>query len=70
MLAELADVIAASAGSACHSDSDSVSGVLGAMGITRERATGAVRFSVGIDTTERDIARALEYLIGYASRSR
>ena len=63
-LARLADLVAASAGSACHSDSQSVSGVLGAMGIAANRAGGAVRLSVGIDTTHDDVVRAAKHLVG------
>lgn len=63
VLARLADLVAASAGSACHSDSQSVSGVLGAMGIAANRAAGAVRLSVGIDTTEDDVVRAVKHLV-------
>ncbi len=58
LLARLADTVAASAGSACHSEGDAVSGVLGAMGVSAARAAGAVRLSVGMTTTERDIDRA------------
>jgi cysteine desulfurase len=43
--------VAASVGSACHDGSDTVSGVLAAMGITIDRALGAVRLSVGVPTT-------------------
>ena len=55
--------VAASLGSACHSESDTVSGVLAALGATIDRALGAVRLSVGTPTTERDIARAATALI-------
>ena len=63
LLAELADSLGASAGSACHSDSDAVSGVLGAMGIAAERALGAIRLSVGIDTTKQEIRSAAQQLV-------
>jgi cysteine desulfurase len=53
-----ADTVAASVGSACHSEHDAVSGVLAAMGIDAARAAGAVRLSVGRTTTEDDINRA------------
>ena len=55
--------VAASLGSACHSESDAVSGVLAALGATIERALGAVRLSVGTPTTARDVARAAKALI-------
>lgn len=47
--------IAASTGSACHSNLKEPSGVLTAMGITPEDAFGAVRFSLGLWTTEDEI---------------
>ena len=55
--------VAASLGSACHSEGDAVSGVLAALGATIERALGAVRLSVGTPTTARDVARAAKALI-------
>jgi len=51
LLSRVADQIAASVGSACHSEADVVSGVLAAMGCDADRARGAVRFSVGSMTT-------------------
>ncbi|ESQ88001.1 hypothetical protein ABAC460_17570 [Asticcacaulis sp. AC460] len=59
LLASLNDTVAASAGSACHSENETVSGVLGAMGISPERAAGAIRFSVGVETTEAEIVLAI-----------
>ncbi|MGM0701014.1 MAG: cysteine desulfurase family protein [Pseudomonadota bacterium] len=55
--------VAASVGSACHADQAAPSGVLGAMGLTTERALGAVRLSVGWDTPLHDIDRAAETLV-------
>jgi len=55
--------IAASTGSACHSGDHAVSGVLGAMGVGKERAAGAIRLSLGIYTTSADIDRAARALI-------
>lgn len=55
--------VAASVGSACHSESGQVSGVLAAMGITSQQAMGAVRFSVGRFTTTDEIQRAAQALI-------
>ena len=55
--------IAASVGSACHEEGDAVSGVLGAMGVSAERAIGAVRLSLGAPTTDDEIARAADVLI-------
>jgi len=52
--------IAASTGSACSSSSLEPSYVLLAMGISHELAHGSLRFSLGRETTEGDIARVLE----------
>jgi cysteine desulfurase len=54
--------IAASVGSACHEAGDVVSGVLGAMGVSMERARGAVRLSLGEPTTDDEIARVADGL--------
>jgi cysteine desulfurase len=54
--------IAASTGSACHEGSGELSGVLKAMGISREQGFGAVRFSIGRPTTVKEIDRAVEVL--------
>ena len=58
LLAEAADVVAASVGSACHSEHDAVSGVLAAMGADAARAAGAVRLSVGRMSTPEELERA------------
>jgi cysteine desulfurase len=63
LLAQAADEVAASVGSACHEEGDAVSGVLGAMGIEARRARGAVRLSLGTPTTEAEIDRAANALI-------
>ena len=52
--------IAASTGSACSSSSLEPSYVLLAMGLSHELAHGSLRFSLGRETTEGDIARVLE----------
>ncbi|MGC4121714.1 MAG: cysteine desulfurase family protein [Myxococcales bacterium] len=54
--------IAASLGSACHEGHDEPSSVLLAMGLTRERALGALRLSVGRTTTEAEIDTAVAAL--------
>jgi cysteine desulfurase len=64
LLHAVAADVAASVGSACHSESDAVSGVLAAMGVDSPRAMGAVRLSVGMLTTEDDIRRAAQALVG------
>lgn len=68
VLAQLTDIVAASAGSACHSDSETVSGVLGAMQVGAERASAAIRFSVGIDTTEAEVVAAARHVASAWSR--
>jgi cysteine desulfurase len=55
--------VAASVGSACHSESEAVSGALADMGIGIDRAIGAVRLSVGIFTTEDEIRHAARVLV-------
>jgi len=51
-----------SAGSACTSGALEPSHVLTALGLERETASAAVRFSLGTDTTEEDIDYALDKL--------
>ncbi len=62
MLDEVADTVAASVGSACHSERDAVSGVLAAMAADAARAAGAVRLSVGRGTTLEEVDRAADAL--------
>ena len=68
LLADAADTVAASVGSACHSEHDAVSGVLAAMGIAAARASGAVRLSVGRTTRTDDIDRAALALVAAWTR--
>ena len=63
LLRAVDDEVAASIGSACHSENDRVSGVLAAMEISPARAMGAVRLSVGRYSTPEEIARASEVLM-------
>jgi cysteine desulfurase len=58
-----ATAVAASTGSACHAGQHGVSGVLGAMSLSPERAVGAVRLSLGRFSTETDIQRSAGALI-------
>jgi cysteine desulfurase len=51
--------VCASGGSSCASGALEASYVLAAMGVPDELARGAIRFTLGHDTTEADIARAL-----------
>jgi cysteine desulfurase len=55
--------VAVSAGSACHSGSTELSGVLAAMGVTEREGLGAIRFSVGRQTTVDEIDTAIERVI-------
>ncbi len=67
--------ICASGGSACHSGALEPSRVLLAMGVERERAIGAVRFSLSRYSTDGDVDRLLAVLsevfekIGSSSRA-
>ena len=54
--------VAVSAGSACHSESPSLSPVLEAMGVAPELGLGAVRFSLGRTTTAEEIDAVLAML--------
>lgn len=55
--------VAASTGSACHADREEPSAVLMAMGLSRERALGAVRLSVGWATTPAEVDKAADVLV-------
>ncbi|MHB1709921.1 MAG: hypothetical protein ACYCV7_00750 [Acidimicrobiales bacterium] len=59
-----ADGVAASTGSAGHSGLETPSSTLLAMGVPPEIALGAVRLSLGHDTTPADIATAADILVG------
>jgi cysteine desulfurase len=63
LLERASHIVAASVGSACHSEHDTVSGVLAAIGVDAARATGAVRLSVGTMTTADEVTRAANGLI-------
>lgn len=54
--------IAASSGSACHSGSVELSPVLKAMGVPPHVGMGAIRFSLGSTTTEKEITATVEAL--------
>jgi cysteine desulfurase len=62
--------IGASSGAACSSGSLELSHVLTAMGLPRERAAGAVRFSLGRTTTPEEIAYVLEVVPPIVERMR
>lgn len=63
LLRQAAGAVAASVGSACHSERDQVSGVLAAMGLGPARAAGAVRLSAGWMTTRDDVEAAAQALV-------
>ena len=54
--------VAASTGSACHSDVATLSPVLQAMNVPPEFARGAIRFSTGKMTTEKEIKQAVKII--------
>lgn len=62
--------VCASAGSACTSGALSPSHVLSAIGLPRETASAAVRFSLGKDTTEEDVDYAVDALARVLKRMR
>jgi len=62
--------VAASTGSACHENRKEPSAVLTAMGVPRELALGAVRFSVGLYTTEEEVDRAAFLIADRVNESR
>jgi len=62
--------VAASGGSACSTGAAEPSHVLLAIGIPRELALGAVRFSLGHETTEGDVDRVAEVMPGVVGRVR
>lgn len=62
--------IYASAASACTSGAQDPSHVLAAMGVPRETAKGSLRLSLGRDTTDADVALALEVVPAAVERLR
>ena len=71
LLANIGNMVACSAGSACHSSSSSgcqYSSVLKAMNVPPEFAVGTLRLSVGPDTTEEDVDRAASVIVEEARR--
>jgi cysteine desulfurase NifS/selenium donor protein len=55
--------IAASAGAACHTGSQEVSGVLAAMKVPYEHALGTIRFSLGRMTSRAEIESAIPIIV-------
>jgi cysteine desulfurase NifS/selenium donor protein len=62
MLGEMTG-LAASAGAACHSAQEEVSGVLAAMHTPMEYAMGTIRFSLGRMTTGDEVSKAAEIVV-------
>jgi cysteine desulfurase len=62
LLNRINDRVAISAGSACHADSVTISGVLKAMRVSDEWAQGTLRFSVGRETTPEEITEAVSII--------
>jgi cysteine desulfurase len=60
LIALLANEVALSPGAACHADSaDEPSGVMKAIGATAQQTTGAIRISLGYDTTPEEVQTAV-----------
>ena len=70
ILEEIGDVVAASAGAACHSDLVQISHVLQAMDVPLEWAKGTVRFSLGKMTTGEDIEKTIAAVVAAVKRLR
>ena len=62
--------IAASGGSACSTGAVEPSHVLVAMGVPRELALGAIRFSLGRESTREDVDRAVEVVPAVVAKVR
>jgi len=62
LLDHIQDRVAASAGAACHADQITISSVLKAMNVPLEWAKGALRFSVGLMTTGKEIEHAIQII--------
>ena len=62
--------VSVASGAACASGSTEPSHVLMAMGVDAESARGSIRLSLGFDSSEADIDRALEILPTVVARVR
>jgi cysteine desulfurase len=67
LLGDLADDLAASAGSACHGGT-MISYVLQAMGVENELARATIRLTLGRFTTEEEIEKAAEMILAAIRR--
>lgn len=69
VIALLSDDVALSPGAACHSDHpDEPSGVMKAIGASLQQANGALRLSLGYDTTADDIELAARLIVAAFDR--
>lgn len=71
LLADIGEVVACSAGSACHSSSGSTmsySAILKAMNVPPEFAVGTLRLSVGPNTSPEDVDFAADVIVKEAKR--
>ncbi len=62
--------VAASRGSACASGAEEPSHVLRAMGMSEEWARGTIRLSLGVETTDEEIERAIPIIAGVVEQAR
>jgi cysteine desulfurase len=62
--------VAASRGSACASGAEEPSHVLRAMGMPEEWARGTIRLSLGVETTDQEIERAIDIIASAVERAR
>ena len=69
LLALAGDAIAFTTGSACHAGEERPSAILLAMGVAALDALGAIRLSLGRQTTEEEIERAAVALLAAAGRA-
>lgn len=63
LLQALQPAVAASTGSACNTGTPEPSYVLRAIGLTNEEAASSIRFSFGMQNTEKQIQNAVHYVI-------
>ena len=64
LLEDLGELVAASAGAACHTGGhQTISAVLQAMDVPEEYALGTMRLSVGRHTTDADVAKAADLIV-------
>jgi cysteine desulfurase NifS/selenium donor protein len=64
ILSEISGTVAASAGAACHAGGTDISATLSAISLPFDIARGTIRFSTGRSTTEEEINRAAEIVVG------